>query len=183
MMIYTQVPAYRLQQLKNQTTHKVYCQLDVILEFGLARPHGCRHILSRIWIPPYCGNILLSCFPIPNERVRLFLVPFFNFLFYILSSLSLQTNDCQHFLVFCNNISMQLPRNLILQLLWTAMRGEGDRGFGADLWRIRAVELHYSQCYSTCGYCSRPGLWRRLGLEGRRERCSPTAGKREGFSF
>jgi hypothetical protein len=25
-------------------------------------------------------------------------------------------------------------------------------------------------CYSTRGYCSCPGLWRRLGLEGRRER-------------
>jgi hypothetical protein len=43
-------------------------------------------------------------------------------------------------------------------------------GFGADLWRIRAAELQYSRCYSSHRYCSRPGLWQRLGLEGRKER-------------
>jgi hypothetical protein len=45
-------------------------------------------------------------------------------------------------------------------LLWIAMRGEVNcEDLGVDLWRIRAES-----------YCSRLGLWRRLGLEGRRER-------------
>jgi hypothetical protein len=44
--------------------------------------------------------------------------------------------------------------------------GSELRGLEADLWRIRAGS------YSTRGYCSRQGLWRRLGLEGRRE-CRP----------
>jgi hypothetical protein len=30
--------------------------------------------------------------------------------------------------------------------------------------------IQYPRCYSTHGYCSRQGLWRRLGLEGSRER-------------
>jgi hypothetical protein len=36
--------------------------------------------------------------------------------------------------------------------------------FGVDLWRIRAGS------YSPHRYCSHLGLWRPLGLEGRRER-------------
>jgi hypothetical protein len=45
------------------------------------------------------------------------------------------------------------------------MRGEVNwRIWGWFVGGIRAA------CYSTRGYCSRLGLWRRLGLEGRRER-------------
>jgi hypothetical protein len=44
------------------------------------------------------------------------------------------------------------------------------RGRWLEDWRLICGGIRVA-CYSTCGgYCSRLGLWRRLGLEGRRER-------------
>jgi hypothetical protein len=63
-------------------------------------------------------------------------------------------------------------------LSWTAMRGRELRGLGADLWRIRAGS------YSTRG-ASHSGLWRQLGLEGRKEHRPRgfTHGRQERFAF
>jgi hypothetical protein len=47
---------------------------------------------------------------------------------------------------------------------------EGDRRIWGWFTGNYGCELQYPRRYSTHGYCSRSGLWRRLGLEGRKER-------------
>jgi hypothetical protein len=46
------------------------------------------------------------------------------------------------------------PAYLIPDCYELRFEGKVMGGFGADLWRIRAVELQYPRCYSSCRYCS-----------------------------
>jgi hypothetical protein len=78
------------------------------------------------------------------------------------------------------------PLSLILDYYELQCQWKVIEGFGADLWGNQGCMLQYLRCYSTRDYCSCPGLWRRLGWRGSRNAgrgASPTASKREGFSF